>query len=380
MIKSVSFQNYKAFTDKKPLELRPITVLIGQNSNGKTSVCKLIDIISAALSGKSNGLIPLKNGDVVLGDTYESLFHNNMTIGLNIDITFESGLELDMTYAMMDGQLGITEYKIRKNGDDVYQKKFSSIEESSIADGMTIPSVFSELNIPETDYKFGVDYIGPIRTTGESKRTIYKADINLNKSIGYDGQNAYEMLLSSYLKDGKLLKSVSKWFEYNMNNQQLCIKDVGGTSGIYSLMVKRNEADVNIADVGEGIRQVLPIIVQSFIPNQNLTIIEQPSIHLNSAAHGPVAKRLAESAKSIGKKYLIETHSETFLLALKALIADPNQVLTRDDVAIYYVDHDGEKAKLVEITLGENLEYNNWPTGLFDDDYELMVKTNKFFI
>lgn len=38
MIKKIRFKNYKAFAGSEELELRPVTLIIGKNSSGKSSV------------------------------------------------------------------------------------------------------------------------------------------------------------------------------------------------------------------------------------------------------------------------------------------------------------------------------------------------------
>ena len=121
--------------------------------------------------------------------------------------------------------------------------------------------------------------------------------------------------------------------------------------------------------MGEGIAQVLPIIVQSFVRNSDITIIEQPSLHLNSAAHALVACRLAESSMTLGKKYLIETHSDTFLTGIRKMVVE--RKLRREDVVIYCVNHDGDSATLDKIEIDDNFEYTSWPEGMFEDDYRL---------
>ena len=38
MLRKISFKNYKPFKDWQELELRPITILIGKNSSGKSAM------------------------------------------------------------------------------------------------------------------------------------------------------------------------------------------------------------------------------------------------------------------------------------------------------------------------------------------------------
>jgi hypothetical protein len=87
---------------------------------------------------------------------------------------------------------------------------------------------------------------------------------------------------------------------------------------------------VNIADVGLGVSQILPVIVALLVaqPGQ-LVYIEQPEIHLHPRAQVALAEIFAEAADR-GVRVVVETHSELFLMGIQALVAedklDPNAV------------------------------------------------------
>lgn len=86
---------------------------------------------------------------------------------------------------------------------------------------------------------------------------------------------------------------------------------------------KGGSADlVNIADVGLGVSQVLPVLVALLVaePGQ-LVYIEQPEIHLHPKAQVALAEILAAAAKR-GVRVIIETHSSLLLLAIQALVAE----------------------------------------------------------
>lgn len=45
MLKQIYFRNYKAFREEECLEIRPLTIIIGKNSSGKSSLCKLLPLL-----------------------------------------------------------------------------------------------------------------------------------------------------------------------------------------------------------------------------------------------------------------------------------------------------------------------------------------------
>lgn len=49
MIKSINFQNYKAFS-KGQLELKPLTILLGANSSGKSSLLQLFSLLEQTIN------------------------------------------------------------------------------------------------------------------------------------------------------------------------------------------------------------------------------------------------------------------------------------------------------------------------------------------
>lgn len=374
MLKEVILQNYKAFKQETHLELRPITVLIGRNSSGKSSLCKIVDAISESFRDDAVDFLPIQTEHNRLGDMYEDLFFQRITTDLSIGMIFDEGKRINTNFLMQGGAFCPSSYAA-SNGVMEKSKLFSSKEESLRGGfmGLYYPFCCNEVGITHDDVKYNIEYIGPIRH--RAKRRIESANVRRSSFVGEDGNKAYEMLLLSHLTDGELLGKVSKWCADNMDGQRLSISEPAPGSGVFSIFVDRNGAHVNIADVGEGIAQVLPIIVQSYVRYGDISIIEQPSLHLNSAAHAKVAMRLVESAIELNKKYLIETHSDTFLTGIRKMVAE--RKLNRKDVIIYNVNHDGESAWLEPIEIGDNFEYTSWPEGMFEDDYQLQNEINR---
>jgi predicted ATPase len=79
---------------------------------------------------------------------------------------------------------------------------------------------------------------------------------------------------------------------------------------------------VSIADVGFGVSQTLPVVValRAAAPGQ-LVYIEQPGIHLHPRAQVAMARLLVNAAKR-GVRVVAETHSSLILLAVQTLVAE----------------------------------------------------------
>ena len=123
----------------------------------------------------------------------------------------------------------------------------------------------------------------------------------------------------------------------------------------------------NLADVGFGISQVLPLIVQAIAaPEESLTIAEQPEIHLNPKLQGVLAELFVEMANA-DHRVVVETHSEHLLLRLRTLVAQ-GEIDSRK-VAIYFVEKKGEHSTIRHIPLEANghVQPAEWPDGFFGD-------------
>lgn len=142
----------------------------------------------------------------------------------------------------------------------------------------------------------------------------------------------------------------------------------------YEVLVKTPGARkaVNITDVGFGISQFLPVLVQCYYaPHGSVILAEQPEIHLHPCAQAWLAdlfidvSRSWESGRARKVQLIIESHSEHFLRRLQRRIAE--QRFTRTDVAAYFCRRGphGAHLELLDVDLLGNIR--NWPDQFFGD-------------
>ncbi len=131
--------------------------------------------------------------------------------------------------------------------------------------------------------------------------------------------------------------------------------------------------EVKLTDVGFGISQVLPALVQAFYAPPNAVVwMEQPEIHL----HPSVQANLADAFISAVQAYensaprnvqlIIESHSEHFLNRLQRRVAE--EQLSSDEVAIYFVNRNKQGARLEPLRLNSFGEIENWSENFFGDE------------
>jgi predicted ATPase len=119
---------------------------------------------------------------------------------------------------------------------------------------------------------------------------------------------------------------------------------------------------VDIADVGFGVSQVLPVVVAlaAAVPGQ-LVYIEQPELHLHPRAQRAMGRLLAGAAQR-GVCVVAETHSRLLLRAVQTEVARPG-ALRAEDVGLHWFCRDADTGfstvKLAE--LDKRGTFGDWP-------------------
>ena len=122
---------------------------------------------------------------------------------------------------------------------------------------------------------------------------------------------------------------------------------------------------VNIADVGFGVSQILPVLVALTVaePDQ-LVYIEQPELHLHPRAQVELAKVLADAANR-GVRIVIETHSSLLLQGILTLIAE--EELPPDNVMLHWFQRNKKgKTSINSVSPDQNGVYGDWPVDFAD--------------
>jgi len=129
---------------------------------------------------------------------------------------------------------------------------------------------------------------------------------------------------------------------------------------------------VNIADMGFGVSQALPVAVALIVARPGQAVyLEQPEIHLHPRAQRKMAHLLAEAAKR-GVRVIVETHSSLLLREVQTMVAQG--ALDPAIVKLHWVER-SEVDGCTTVTpadLDENGAYGPWPEDF--DDVELAAE------
>lgn len=364
MINKISFKNYKLFKEEQTLELRPITILIGKNNSGKSAVLKLPTLIAGSLSGEFSQPFETKYEDVRVGLSPEDFFYNREITNDPLNFNVSKNDELLMSCSII--------------GDIHNNVRLKTLNYKGKEIDLKITKTRGFVPEGEIFETFKFDYIEAFRKKPEPN--FQKKTSNIIK-VGVNGENSYSLYAKYYDEQNPIYKSLSDWYFENFENWKLEVNQISGSVISYEITLKNGtNKSINIVNTGSGISQSFPLILRSFMPVEEPTLIimEEPETHLHPAAHGNLAERFVNSfLEDNNRNYLIETHSENFILRIQRLIAD--KTLRKEEVKIYYVDYDESEfcSNLKEVIIEDDGEIENWPDNIFNESLDEVIKLRK---
>lgn len=171
---------------------------------------------------------------------------------------------------------------------------------------------------------------------------------------------------------------VSGWYRQHLD-RVLEIVDVP-PSGFRTVLrnLKRADFDIDLVDTGEGMVQALPVLVAVALTRHyadggpGLLAIEEPESHLHPDLQRALAGFLCASIQaSPDMRVVMETHSEHLLLAVQLEIVRGN--LKPDDVIVYWARQLDDGQSIAEpVTFDTNARpLDNWPRDAFSENQVL---------
>lgn len=404
-----SVENYRAFVDRVSLELRPLTLLFGYNSAGKSALLRFLPIVAA--SSNPDQLTPLAlDAPAARGASFRDLLSrhgSSPTLRLGLEWEDEPGAAVETALDIRDvpeRQLqvvdrlkvarGVSQLEAIWNADPASlasRTRHYDVTHDGQAVG-TLPISFEGL-VPISDAIPQVrDHLAPAAVELRmlrhrvqwlnSLRAVPKRICRFGappSRLSPDGANAGDYLAHDSLAEGTLIRQVSSVFE-KITGHRLEIKRyaVAGEDQ-YSIMIAPTGAspsiEIPIVDTGEGMAQLLPVVVLGclaqlgLLPLDAILVVEHPEVHLHPAAHAPLAEFFCGLAVlERTPTTFIETHSENFLLRVQIAIAKGE--LPADKVIVHWIRALDGMSVVDTITFDDAARPQGagWPPGVFSED------------
>lgn len=240
-------------------------------------------------------------------------------------------------------------------------------------------SIISAANTPDEYFRFfsfiriqdqireelsKILYLGPFRQ-GPLRR--YPTRGAGPTEVGSMGEATITMLANETIQSStrKHIKQVASWLKDLGLAQAIDVSRIGRSDLFDVAMTLKDGESFPIADLGYGLSQVLPVLVQcSFAPKGATLLFEQPEIHLHSIPTQKLAKVFIDTANRCGATIVIETHSPELVKAF--MVAQrKDKTIKPEDFVVYRVVREKGESVTKSIEFDEDLNvYENWEKGI----------------
>jgi len=424
MLSKLQFKNFKCFEDTGEMVIRPFTVLVGPNSSGKSSIMHfLLALRQTVESTDIRTAFAPNNGWVRLGSYPDFIFRHQWQRKLELMLEFTERVPSPILSSKQPGklslkvrwlynkkttqiQLGESE-SVYNDGEFTQQvvrkaRGYEAILKGAAEDGKewrheALPVHFYDFaarikrgekpsdfrqEVPRHPMVFVVGeivaselrqlfYLGPLR---EFPQRSYVISGQAPSDVGVRGERSAEVLwLAGRTKKQRhqMLETIKRWVKEFGIAKDVRLQRLGKSSQYQVLFVDAaTDLLVNIADVGFGASQLLPIIVQGFYaPSGSTLLIEQPEIHLHPKAQATLGDLLMEIVSVGDRQIMVETHSEHLLARIQRRVGE--QKFSHEQVAIYYFEPTPNGTKIHRLELDEYGQLvEPIPEGFFEEGLE----------
>ena len=403
---SIAVRGFKCLAEESRIEIRPLTILAGANSSGKSSIMQPLLLMKQTLQASYDPGALLLNGPNVKLTSVEQLVPRSRVDPDDHTITFSVEAPESVTHRITYSSSKNHEVEIREMDIESGNERISLRPDRKEADlKADMLRLFPMLSEPPEGAKVMIhrnrcflafvvgydDEIFPI--------TFFRFPSNdLNRMIHVPGlrgnpERVYERTASGSSFPGTFEKYVAtviaEWtrnFDPRLKGLQAMLAKLGMTRDVAVRPVNdaqlelqvgrllevtlRRQDFVNVADVGFGVSQVLPVLVALLVAETGqLVYIEQPELHLHPRAQYELARVMADAAKR-GVKVVAETHSGLLLLQIQTLLAKGE--IDPDLVRLHWFlrNPDDGKTSIRPADLDENGAFGDWPEDFGDVEME----------
>ena len=401
-ITKIAVEGFKSIAEERAIDIRPLTILAGANSSGKSSIMQPLLMLKQTLEAPYDpGPLLIDGPNVRFTEAAQFLStlpdkKGTDRFQIRIEIrASEISQSVATTFRRGQTQIELIEMTIEERvntNQSLPPKRFTLYPEMTSEEIKSLAEqdlIHVALEIVRRSRCFlifetqgGFMSMAP---TGDLESNIFSSihlpGLRDNPERSYKLTSAgprYPGTFENYtasviqewqeMKDERLKTLANTLYTLGLTGKVRTQKigDVGIELQVGRLLHDSSEVDmVNITDVGLGVSQVLPVLVALVVaePGQ-LVYLEQPELHLHPNAQVVLAQVLADAAKR-GVRVVAETHSSLLLLGIQTLVAEGN--LSPKLVKLHwFTRREDGVTEVNSVDLDEAGTYGDWPVD-FDD-------------
>ena len=247
---------------------------------------------------------------------------------------------------------------------DVFRYYLEGLDRKAISSkDSEYAEIFEELHHMTLGYALARPHataLAPLRT--RPRRTYDE----LNEEFKPEGDHiplVIARLLAAKQRDttGKELDALMRFGAASGLFEKIDVKRMGRQpSDPFQVRVKMKGPDANLIDVGYGVSQSLPIVIDSIVaPNNEILLVQQPEVHLHPKAQAALGSFFAELVSTTSKQFIIETHSDYLIDRVRIAVADGT--ISAKKVQLLYLDREGLDIKVYALDLDDLGNITNAP-------------------
>ena len=368
-ITEIAVQGFKSLARESRIEVRPLTILAGANSSGKSSIMQPLLLMKQTLGASTDPGPLLFNGPNVKftsvdqfvprageqldgkklsvevtidGDTrYKTVFRFAKKRRLEIqDTTIVDEMDHRTLHLTPDQSEDILKGSIlafNPKRKDQFNQLFDSFLFSVYRDRCFLDVAVEPIDEKGLFFIRNPTYSAPV--SRQLSRMIHVPGLRGNRERFYATVTSgppfpglFEEYVATTITDWQTHRDV------RLRDLETMLADLHMTREVRATRVNDTQIEVqvgrlpagepsaadlvSIADVGFGVSRVLPVLIAFLLAEKDqLVYVEQPELHLHPRAQYALARIMADTAKR-GVRLVVETHSALLLLRVRTLMAD----------------------------------------------------------
>lgn len=408
-ITGISVSGYKSLYEECSIEVRPLTILAGVNSSGKSSIMQPLLMLKQTLEATYDpGALLLDGPNVrftsakqllskLSTEKYTDIFTIQIKVGKDCELknTFKKptkkAIELiEMTYRRKEQEITIVP---KMSSEDIiaqFPEHLAALHQSisqSIEEELQWSVERTRCFFSFEPRRKGQRFIGNSFSPADLFKTHIRQLIHVpglrgnpertykTTAIGSEFPGTFENYVASVVNYWQKTK------DNQLRNLENALETLGLTCKVDAKQLDDTQVElrvgrlhtskgrakdmVSIADVGFGVSQTLPVLVALLVAEQGqLVYLEQPEIHLHPRAQSALAQILADAANR-GVIVVVETHSSLLLLAVQTIIAEGK--LSPDKVKLHWFKRrDDGVTEVSSANLDDAGAFGDWPEDFCD--------------
>lgn len=399
-MRKVYLKNFKGFKEAT-FDLEDVNFFVGENSTGKTSILKLINVIS---NPKFWFNAEFNNDEVEFGYFEEIILKNSIDKEFFIGMEAPFGREkkqksiliefiekesvpkiknIKMTLGNKDVFISFKSKEIHYRVKDLkdyefehwvkdfnFSKKYQKIGIPSfdvplslvinIIEGEIIhkdKGIPRRLGLQIRPFYSNYTWLAPIRA--KAKRTYESFKIKFSP----EGEHIPSLLRTLLSKRPKakskgLVNTLEKFGKQSNLFDKIEINDLGKSkSSPFGINVLYNNVPIKLPNVGYGVSQVLPLIVEILSSHNHFFSIQQPEVHLHPKAQAAFGEFIFNSFRSNKNQFVIETHSDFTINRFRYCLSNLKSKKEKPTAQIIFFQRDKHGTNMTRIKINEMGEF-----------------------